>query len=123
MRKITGVIIFIFLFTSCSLFKSRDKERKLQTKIIHEIAEKSEDFAQCTHQSNLFKKFNQDRIRVVLHIALNSSGQIERFKLDEKLYPENFAECIFKIIDLISFPKFQKNKIIEFEQPFIFSKE
>ena len=116
-------VILVFLLSSCSLFSGRERERKIQTEIISRLNAKSAQFASCAKQTKIFDHFKQQRVRVVLHLSINSEGQIEKFKLDGKDYPNEFSECIYQIADLIRFPKVDNHELIELEQPFIFSKK
>lgn len=116
-------LLSFILIASCSFFPQRKRERELQTKIISEINQQSFKLAECVKNSQLFNKFKQDRIRIVLFLSIDSRGQIEKFKLDDQKYPEAFSECAFKIIDSITFPKLGHHELIELEQPFIFSKK
>jgi hypothetical protein len=122
-RYLVIIPILILVLSSCSLFPTRVRERKIQTEIISKISGSSDQLAKCSKESDLFNKMKIERIRVLLYISINSKGQIEKFKLDDKQYPDDFSECVFKIVDLINFPKIQNNELIELEQPFIFSKK
>ncbi len=105
------------------MFPKRDRQRKIQTEIVSRLSAQSARFAKCAKEADLFKKLKQDRIRVTLHLSINAQGQIEKFKLDDKDYPDTFSECVFKIADVIHFPKIEDHELIELEQPFIFSKK
>jgi len=113
-------LIIVLNFQSCSLFMSK-KERLLQTDILAKLSSQSANLAKCTKNSNLFKIFDKKRIRVVIFLSINSRGQIKRFNLDDKLYPVEYAECVFKVVDLVNFPKLDNGEVIELKQPFIFS--
>ena len=65
----------------------------------------------------------QERIRVVITLAINSNGEVEKFKLDKVTYPNGLSECFFTTIDLIAFPKFESHDLVELDQPIIFSKK
>lgn len=99
------------------------RDRKIQTEILSKISLKASELAYCAKKSDLFKKFKRDRIRVVMYLSINSEAQVEKFKLDDKPYPEDFANCAFNIIDLIAYPRVKSHELIEVEQPFIFSKK
>lgn len=122
-RILAKLITILILISSCTIFPERARERKIQSEIVSKLTNKSKKFSKCSRRSKIFNHFDSDRIRVVLHLSINSKGNVERFKLDDKNYPEKFANCIFKIVDLIKFPKIKNHEIIELEQPFIFSKE
>ena len=122
MKILTSALILITL-SSCAVFNKRDKQRAIQSEIISSLTTKNSDFAQCAKENKLFKLFKTKRIRTVLSLTLNERGQIDSFKLDKKKYPDSFSECVFNIVDLISFPKLNENQQIEFDQPFIFSKK
>jgi hypothetical protein len=111
----------MFILSSCSLFSKNDEKRKLQTNILSLLNQNSSKFAKCAKKSDLFKILKQERIRVVMLLSISSNGQIESFKLDNSEYPSIFSECVFNVIDLLSFPKNKLNKLVELEQPFIFS--
>jgi hypothetical protein len=115
------IIVLLFL-TSCSLFMSQ-RERLIQTEIISKISAKAPLLAKCAKQSQLFEKFQQDRVRVVMTLTINSDQQIERFSLDRTDYPEDFSNCAFQIVDLIAYPSIENHELIKVEQPFIFSKK
>jgi hypothetical protein len=123
MRKISTflLIMMMFVLSSCSLFSKNDEKRKLQTNILTLLNSNAGKFAKCAKKSELFKILKQDRARVVMLLSIRPNGQVESFKLDNSEYPAIFTECIFNIIDLLSFPKNNLNKIVELEQPFIFS--
>lgn len=123
MIKILSSILILLILGGCSLFSKNSRERKIQTTIIKSISSKSKQLSKCAKDSSLFTELDKTRVRVVLHLAINSQGQIEKFKLDNKNYPEDFSECVFKIVDLIVFPKIKNHEVIELEQPFIFSKK
>ena len=116
-------IIFFFFLVSCALVPQRDRERKIQTQIISSLSQQSGELAKCVKSSNLFEKFNTNRLRLTLYLTINSDGLINKFKLDEKPYPTVFSECVFNKIDKISYADIKENELIELEQPFIFSKE
>lgn len=120
MKYLLATITF-FSLSACSFIEKRSETRDIQTKIVGKLNENAPKLSDCAKKHNLFGSFDQKRVRVVLDITLNENGQIQKFKLDEKLYPDNFANCIFKVVDLIIFPKPEEGKIIELEQPFIFS--
>lgn len=115
-------LLFILLY-SCTLLPYSSREREIQTDIVVNIREKSPQFAKCIKSNNLFSKFQKERIRLVVFLAIDSKGHIEKFQLDDKKYPNEFSECIFKVVDSVSFPKIKNNELIELEQPFIFSKK
>ncbi len=116
-------LILTILLSSCSIFKDRSRERKIQTDIISRLNQKADQYAKCAKENKVFQKLKQERLRVILHLSINAQGQIEKFKLDNKPYPNNFSECIFKITDTINFPKIENHELIDLEQPFIFSKK
>ena len=122
MGKYTAFLLILTFFSSCTLMMNK-RERRLQTDIISKINAQAPNLAKCAKSARLFKALDKTRIRVVIDIAIDSNGQIERFKLDEKKYPERYAECIFKVLDIISFPKVEKGEVIELKQPFIFLKK
>ncbi len=117
------MISLILIVNSCSLFPKRTRERKIQSDIVSRISSKVKKLSRCSKSAKIFKHLNADRVRVVLYLSINSQGHIEKFKLDDKAYPEKFANCVFKVLDLISFPEIKNHEIIELEQPFIFSKK
>ena len=96
--------------------------RDLQSQIYNSISSKNEDFGKCAERSQLYKKLKQDRIRVVLSLDINYNGELEKFQLDDKDYPSDFSDCVFGVLELVNFPKNSQKRIIEVEQPFIFSK-
>lgn len=112
-----------FLFISCSIFPHRARERKIQSDIVSKISGKAPNLSACAKKHKIFDHLKQERIRVVLYLSINNKGLVEKFKLDEKEYSESFTECMFKVVDLISFPKIKNHELIELEQPFIFSKK
>lgn len=118
-----AIFLGLLLFTSCSLIPERSRERQIQTDIIASLTEKSSQFANCVSDNKLFDKFNVKRIRIVLFLSIDSNGQVEKFRLDEQKYPNEFSECMFKVVDTTVFPKIKSHEIIELEQPFIFSKK
>ncbi|MFT6630947.1 MAG: hypothetical protein ACJAS4_000891 [Bacteriovoracaceae bacterium] len=123
MLQKTILLIFTFSLISCSIFPQRVRERKIQSEIISKISVKAPNLSNCASDHKIFAHFKEDRIRVVLSISINNKGLVEKFKLDDKPYNEDFVECMFKVIDLISFPKIKNHELIELEQPFIFSKK
>lgn len=115
-------IISLFALTSCSLFSNRHDKRKLQTKIYEKITAKAKDLSHCASKTKLFEHQNSVRVKVSLTFSLNSSGQIERFKLKDD-YPVEFTDCLFKKIDAIDFSNLiDDNMIVNVGQAFIFSK-
>lgn len=121
--KIFNYILLILLISSCSLFEQRDKKRDIQSQILRSLNAKVPDFSKCANATEIFKKFDNKRVRVELNLTLNSKGQVENFQLDNKQYPDLFVECLFKTIDLIGFPKLEKDEVIELTQPMIFKKD
>ena len=111
------------LLTSCSLFPLRQRDREIQAQIISKLKLNAQDFAGCVKSNDLFNKLNKERIRVVMFLSINSKGQVEKFRLEDQKYPHNFSECIFNLVDAISFPEIKSHELIELEQPFIFSKK
>lgn len=116
-------LVFLLFLLSCSLIKQSDENRDIQTKIVNILNSKSPEFSHCAKKSDLFKVFDQNRIRVVLFISIDEKGLLRKFKLDDKIYPESFANCIFQVADLSIFPKLKESQLIEIEQPFIFSEK
>jgi hypothetical protein len=117
------MLLFTFTLISCSIFPQRVRERKIQSEIVSKISAKAPKLSSCARKHKIFQKFKEDRIRVVLSVSINNNGLVEKFKLDDKEYTEGFVECMFKVIDLISFPKIKDHELIDLEQPFIFSKK
>ncbi len=116
------LILVSLCIISCAQFENRKKERELQTQILNKLNEKTSLFSQCTKKAKIFDLFKNERIRVVLNISINSNGEVEKFKLDNKNYPEDYSMCMYNIVDLISFPKIDKHELIVLKQPFIFRK-
>lgn len=108
--------------TSCSSFKERDKERTLQSKMIRALNEKTENFAGCAKNHNLFKALKQDRVRVEMDLSIGSAGKVEKFQIDNKPYPNTFVDCMFETAESISFPKLNKGETVQLTQPFIFNR-
>ncbi len=123
MYKMIFLVFTLSMLNSCSLFSKRSQERKLQTKILQELSAKSHTFAACVRKHQLFKHFNQKRLKISLYLTLTQEGKVESFNLDNKNYPQHFNECLFNIISLIEFPHFDYHQNIELEQPFIFSQK
>ena len=121
MKIISQFILFLTL-SSCSMFKERDKKRDLQSQIIRSLNSKISDFSKCAKATDIYSKFENNRVRVELNLVLDHKGQLENFQLDNKAYPDLFVECLFKTIDLIVFPALEKGEKIELHQPMIFTK-
>ncbi len=115
-------ISLVLILSSCSLFLSK-RERVIQTEILQKLAQKGSQLAQCAKENKLFEKYDSDRVRVVMFLSINSEKQLEKFKLDKPDYPEEFVNCAFQVVDLISYPKIENHELLEIEQPFIFSKK
>lgn len=122
MKKISLLLILLTL-QSCSIIKSNSQERKIQSEIVNTLNSQSPKFSSCARKANVFKIFNQNRIRVVLYLTIDAKGTLRKFKLDDKIYPDDFANCVFQVVDLSIFPKSEKDQHIEIEQPFIFSEK
>jgi hypothetical protein len=116
-------IFLISICVSCSLFSNNNEHRTYQTKVLANMSEKSVYFSKCAENSDLFDHFARERIRTVIYLSLNKAGGIEKFKLDEKNYPESFTSCVFEALELISFPKTEHHDIVKMVQPFIFSQK
>ena len=116
-------LILVFLLSSCSLLSQNDERRTLQTKILSKLAKNAPKFSECAQNTDVFKDQNAQRLRVVMHLSLSNKGSVESFKLDRSDYSTEFSECLFNVIDLMTFPKNKLGQIIEVEQPFIFSKQ
>lgn len=114
--------VVLFLIIACGLLPERTREREIQTEILSNLTQKSEDFSTCVKKNDLFNKFNTSRIRIVVKFLINSNGQVSQFQLDEKKYPKEFGECIAHTIEQITFPSIKGHEVIELQQPFIFSK-
>ena len=119
----TLLIVPILLLNSCAFIYSGNKERKLQTEIIRLITAKNSDYAKCAKNFKIFKHFDEKRIRIVLYVDINIQGNIEKFKLDDRSYPEEFTNCIFQNVELIKFPKNEEHQLVKIEQAFIFTKK
>lgn len=117
------MFILSLVLSSCSLFKQNTADRELQTKIIKNINAKTGQFAKCAKKTKLFKTLGKERVRTVIYLSLNKSGNVETFKLDDQAYPQDFSECVYEVVELIIFPRNKKHDLIEIEQPFIFSKK
>lgn len=111
------------MLVGCAFMRESGKHREIQTEILNNITSKSSDFAKCAEISDVYKALNQDRIRVVLYLNIDKTGELEKFQLDEQEYPAKFADCIFETLELINFPSNSDHDLIEVEQPFIFSKK
>jgi hypothetical protein len=122
MKKIITLLSLIAL-QSCSIIKNNSQERKIQSKIVNTLNSQSPKLSACAKKANVFKVFNQNRIRVVLYLTIDAKGSLRKFKLDDKIYPDEFANCVFQVVDLSIFPKSEKSQHIEIEQPFIFSEK
>ncbi len=122
MKKVLSLIILIFISTSCSTIKERNKKRSLQSETIRSLTAKNVTFGKCAKAADIFGHFKKERIRVELQLTLNEKGQIDKFQLDDKNYPNAFVDCLFQTVDLIIFPKLGANEVIQLNQPMIFSK-
>lgn len=122
-NKFISTIFLISICASCSIFSNNNEHRTYQTKVLASMSEKSTFFAKCAENSDLFDHFARERIRTVIYLSLNKDGGIEKFKLDDKNYPETFTSCVFEALELISFPKTKNHDIVRIVQPFIFSQK
>lgn len=123
MNNLLNWTVILFVLTSCANIFSGNKERKLQTEVISKINEKIPDFSKCAKATDVFSALNKKRIRVVLHLDIKPTGLVEKFKLDNTNYPENFTNCFFNTVELIQFPKFDSHELLKIEQPFVFTKK
>lgn len=117
------IIIGLISISSCSVMRESGKHREVKTKILKKIAEKRSSFAKCGRDSDIYKYFESNRVKVILYLNIDDKGQLAQFRLDNRTYPEIFSECLFDVVELISFPKNNEYKVIHVEQPFIFSKK
>lgn len=99
------------------------RERVIQTEILQKLSQNAPQLAECAKRNKLFEAVGSERVRVVMHLSINSDRQVEKFKLDNPSYPETFVNCAFQVVDLISFPQIENHELLEVEQPFIFSKK
>ena len=120
MKKLIFGLIFL---SSCTLVTDRNRERQLQTDIVAGITQEAPKLSQCAQDNNVFDLFKLDRLNMTLFLSINSDGQIGKFKLDKRKYPESFSECVYKVVNQVKFPKIKSHEVIELEQPFIFSKK
>ena len=118
-----GLLITMSSMMGCSAVKKIDPYRSYQTDIMIAINEQGSAFSQCATKHNIYETLKATRIPLTLHLTLSSKGEIEKFRLDEKDYPAEFLDCFFATLELIKFPKNDKFKSIEIQQPFIFSKK
>lgn len=118
-----NILAILLLLQSCTMLPKRDRARDLQTDIIAKLSEKTPQIGNCARGAKLKDIFKTNRFRIELYLTLNSKGQIDRFKLDDKNYPNEFVECVFRVVDLIDFPKLKEGESIELTQPFIFSQK
>lgn len=110
------------LLVSCSSFELRNEERTLQSKMIRALNEKTPQFAQCAKNHNLFSSLKKERVRVELLLNIGSKGRVDRFQIDNKPYPSDFVDCMFKTSEEIEFPKLKSGETVQLTQPFIFTK-
>ena len=122
MNKILMIILASAFLGSCAFMRESGKHRNLQTQILSSITSKSSEFAKCAERSDLYQKLGDERIRVILTLNISKRGDLEKFQLDDKDYPGEFTDCIFGILELINFPSNEEGRLVEIEQPFIFSK-
>ena len=124
MRKLFLFFILLLLaFTSsCSTIKERNKKREIQSKIIRALNSKIKGYSKCAKSNDIYTSLGKDRIRVELQLLINHKGQVEKFQVDDKKYPDQFVECLFKIVDLIIFPALDKDTEANINQPMIFTK-
>lgn len=123
MNRLFFLLLIGIFFTSCAFMRESGEHRSLQTEILNKITSKSSEFAVCAKNGKIYQKLGRSRVRVVLHINIDSHGVLEKFQLDDKEYPSEFADCVFQTLELISFPSNKENKLVDIEQPFIFSKK
>jgi hypothetical protein len=119
--KLFSLGFCVVLLSSCSNVQTRNKERELQTQIIHALNQKVADFGVCAKKHELYNLFNSQRIRIELQLRINHQGQMDSFQLDNKPYPEKFVDCMFNVADLIIFPALDKGEVVELTQPIIFT--
>lgn len=117
-----SLLLLVMFVSSCSTFKERNKTRKLQTQILQKITTRTTSFSECAKKTNVFDNLNLDRVRVELNVTLNNRGEIQKFQTDSQKYPDKFVDCLYGILDKISFPKLEKNEVVKFTQPFIFKR-
>jgi hypothetical protein len=98
------------------------KERSLQTEIVQKISDKQKSFSGCSKRHNIYDRLNTTRLRIVLNLRINEEGKIDRFASNTPNLPEDFMDCLFKIVDGIKFPPLAKNEAVDLEQPLIFIK-
>lgn len=123
MNKLVVLTLVSFVISSCAFMRESGEHRHLQTEILNKITSQNSNFASCAENSNIYKALGVDRVRVVLLLNISKNGELEKFQLDDQEYPTEFADCIFQTLELISFPANKENKLVEIEQPFIFSKK
>ncbi|MBD65006.1 MAG: hypothetical protein CME62_07350 [Halobacteriovoraceae bacterium] len=109
------------MLNSCAFIYSGSKDREIQTQLHQILAEKSSDFAKCAKSSEIFEHFKSQRVTTTLFLDINPQGQLDKFKLDDKEYPDSFVNCVFDIVELLEFPRFDEQEVIELEQPFAFT--
>ena len=121
--KVFFGIILSTMMASCSLVIANKEHRELQTKIIQKISDKSSQFQKCAQKHKIHEHFKRNRVKTSMILTINHKGLVDKFRLDEKLYPEKFANCMFKVVDIIIFPKFKEGDLVNITQPFTFLKE
>ena len=123
MKKLIGLLLLNLILTGCAFMRESGEHRHLQTEILNKITSKNKQFASCARNSDIYKALGASRVRVVLSLNINKHGELEKFQLDDQSYPMEFSDCVFETLELISFPSNKLDKMIEVEQPFIFSKK
>jgi len=115
-------IIIPFILISCANIEERNKKRDLQSKILRLLASENKRFAKCATNYNIFSTTGKTRVKVDMQITLNSDGQVNKFEILNNIYSDKFSDCMFKVTDLIDFPRLEENEVVELVQPFVFSK-
>ena len=119
MHKYVGYLAIIFLF-SCDSIRERQKDRDLQTRVMHKINEQTPKFAKCAEQKKIYKTMDKTRIRMELMLSVNDQGKVQSMTTDDRQYPPEFLDCIYDIVEKIQFPKLGANEEIQLVQPLIF---
>lgn len=119
--KLQLLIALTLCLSSCSVFNKKNEKRIFQTKVLALLSKSSPQFKNCAQKSDLFTLMKSERLRVVMLLSIAPNSQINSFRLDKNSYPPQFSDCLFDIVDLLVLPENKLGKLIELEQPFIFS--
>ena len=112
------ILCFAALLTSSCSTPSRPSKTDWETQVQQVLARDQGRFQLCGKH---LKRENINQIEVNMTFRLNPSGALETLWLDESAaWDSRFYDCLFNVVDEMSFPAFQDESTLEVHQVLLF---